>query len=142
MNNSKGIYPIDPRVAKAVSLENGELKVNGNTVGGKKLYRHRIIILHATGHDFSFDVIDANPTAYTAATFSQSANAIGRLPVTGVCTGNAGQKAIITKAESSAVQIKFTGYNYYDDDWTSATSTLTWADIASGGLFSDVVVEL
>lgn len=109
---------------------------------GKKLYRHRINVTYGGADDFNFDVIDANPTAYTAATFSQSANAIGRLPVTGECAGNAGTAAIITKAESSAVQIKFTGYQYYDDSWVYVTSTLTWVQIATSGSFSDVVTEL
>ena len=108
----------------------------------KRLYRHRIRIVLGNVYDFSFDVIDANPTAYTATTFSQSANAIGCLPVTGYMVGNAGTKAIITKAESSAIKIDFAGLQYYDSDWTTPSSTVQWSAIASGGSFSDVVIEL
>ena len=124
--------------------ENQIRKLAGES--SKKLYRHRITVNYTTGAsypcDFNLDVIDANPTAYTATTFPQTANAIGRLPVTGVCYGNAGTTAIITTADSSAVKIDFTGYQYYDSDWQRWKGSYTWAEIASKGQFSDVVVEL
>lgn len=120
--------------------ENQIRKLAGES--SKKLYRHRIHINVLGVYDFSLDCIDANPTAYTATTFSQTANAIGYLPVTGFMPGNAGTKAIITTANSSATQIKFAGYQYYDSKWVLSAETATWADIASAGTFSDVVIEL
>lgn len=120
--------------------ENQIRKLAGES--SKKLYRHRIRINLGNLYDFSFDCVDANPTAYTAATFSQTANAIGRLPVTGYMAGNGVTKAIITKAESSAVKIDFAGLQYYDSDWVESTYSVQWSVIASGGQFSDVVIEL
>lgn len=77
---SKGIYPIDPRVAKAVSLENGELKVNGNSVGGKKLYRHSVVItINGSGglYYVKTDLISTKSDQYTSVTLPNDVSQIG-----------------------------------------------------------------
>lgn len=134
---SKGIYPIDPRVAKAVSLENGELKVNGNSVGGKKLYRHRIYFA-ATADDgagsisFALDVYDHDSAPHATVDPATYGNdnifMIGHLPAVGQIDNDP-----IVDIKGSITKIEFL---------TASTTAYTVTYERRMLSVSDVVVEL